>query len=889
MSTTSFWQRHRIVAAMLRLIKVTVSLAAVGLLLGSAAAMAVYFYFAYDLPNIQSMRDYQPPLASEVYADDGTKIGEFWTECRFFVPLNDVPKHLIQAFLASEDTRFFEHYGIDIQGIIRALWEDLKAGGIVQGGSTITQQITRSILLSRERKVGRKIREAILATRLERNLNKEQILTLYLNQIFLGNRSYGVKAAARNYFHKPLAGLTIAEAAMLAGLSRAPSMDDPTQDPTRAKTRQLYVLERMRDAGFISRGEWDQAQREVLTVHVAGIDKDWNAQYLPWFVEHVRRLLVATYGDTKVNSGGLQIYTTANLAMGHAAERALQWGLERVDKRQGWRGPLERLPPDRIKPYSHQVHLEVVRWGCAGRLHLPRQPEDDRCEQGETPIEEGKIYRSVVTDLSGANVEISVGHNQGFIRPAGFQWAKPWSNLYVGYDDAAYVRDPKGRFGPGDVIEVRKGAAEGEYLLVQTPKVQGALFSMETHTGHVKAMAGGYAFEYGKNEYDRTHQALRQPGSSIKGIIYAAALDKGYRYDTSILDSPVAYRVGLRTIWSPKNYGGGFAGNTSFQDDITYSRNVPTVKIAHSVGLHYLTGFMRKLGLTSPIDKYLSMALGANGVYLNEMVNAYATYPNHGARPMQVYILRITEPGGAILEEHRLPPTPESPAVQQYQKGAAPTAMNTALWEAAQPWIAKDGLQLDPEELSVLYGGAIPDGYTITPQTAYLMVRLLEGVVERGTGTRVKVLGKPVAGKTGTTNDETDTWFIGFVPDLAAGVWVGFDTIQPIGRGEQGGRTAAPIFLEYMKEATKEWEAKKFLPPEGFPVAKIASLPGGSAIYWTGGTQPEAGAIGIAEHQIIDRAVDFFEEDLEGNSGASVPAPRPSRGGTGEGGAPSEF
>lgn len=885
----SILERHYIIAGILRFTKVTVSITVTALIISVVGIMSVYFYFAYDLPNIQSLKDYQPPLATEVYADDGTKIGEFWTECRFPIMLNDVPKNLIQAFLASEDARYFEHHGIDVTGIMRAVWEDIKAGEIVQGGSTITQQITRSILLSRERKFGRKIREAILATRLERNLNKEQILTLYLNQIFLGNRAYGVKAAARNYFQKKLSELTIAEAAMIAGLSRAPAMDAPTENAERAKSRQLYVLQRMHDNGFITRDQFKQARDEVLTIYFAGIDKDFNIRFVPWFTEYVRRGLVEKYGDKKVNEGGLQIYTTANIPMNRSAQRALQWGLERVDRRQGWRGPIAKLSADRFDTFANQAHADAVHDTCGTRTHIPKQPEDGECLKGPTPVVEGKIYQAIVTGLGegGPNLTVRVGHDTGIVRPDGFKWAKPWSNLYVGYDDAAYVRDPRGRFNVGDVIEVRKGVNDGEFVLVQTPKVQGALFSMETHSGHVKAMAGGYNFEYGRNEYDRSHQALRQPGSSIKGIIYGAALDKGYKYSTPIADSPVAYRVGLRTIWSPKNYGGSFAGNTTFQDDLIHSRNVPTVKIAHSIGLHYLTGFMRKMGLTSPINKYLSMALGANGVYLNEIVNAYSTYPNNGIKPPQVYVLRIVDPTGAVVEEHRPPPQGEPPLVREVTGRSAPGSDNEALWQEGQKWIEKDGLTLDPEEVKVLYGGVIPDGYTITPQTAYLMVRLLEGVVERGTGSRVRALGKPVAGKTGTTNDETDTWFIGFVPDLAAGVWVGFDTIQPIGRGEQGGRTAAPIFLEYMKEVTRDWEAKKFAPPEGFPVAKIASLSGGSAVYWTGGTAPEEGAIGIATHKVIDRAVDFFEEDLAGGGSAPVRA-RPKGAARGEA-PPSEF
>lgn len=838
----TFMERHWGLRTAVRLIRITVTTLIVLLVLGVGGGMGIYFYFARDLPNIKTLADYKPPVVSEVYATDGTKVGEFWTERRLVVALKEVPLTLLRAFIAAEDARFFEHHGVDVVGIFRALWEDLKAGGIVQGGSTITQQITRSILLTREQSVARKVREAILATRLERNLNKEQILTLYLNQIFLGNRAYGVKAAAENYFHKTMEQLNLAESAMIAGLSRLPAIDSPVHSPERSKKRQQYVLQRMRELGFITKEEFTQALAEPLAIFVAQTDKEYNLRSTPWFTEHVRRLLIDEYGERVIYEGGLRIESTVDVKMYQAAEDAVRWGLEQYDRRHGWRGPLQTgVTGDTAASLCHEVHEQALADQGDRSFHIPATDDDRLLMSNPTPLIAGRNYRAIVTAADGRSLTVRVGNNTGTIPAQNAQWAG-------------------GRIRIGDVIEARPTDTDGTYDLVQTPQVQGALFSMEVHTGFVRAMAGGY--DYRQSEFNRAVQALRQPGSSFKPFVYAAALDKGFTFDTPVADTPVAYKVGLNEIWSPKNYGGKFSGVGPFASHIVASRNVPTVKIGRVIGLHYLTGFLRKMGLTSPVGKYLSMSLGANGVYMNEAVNAYATFPNHGKKPPQVYITKITDVHGAIIKDV-LPEAEPTQVIKLVDESSLPNDLNRSLWQENQPWIEKDGLDLDPQEVQVLYGAKIPEGHTITPQTAFLVTTLLERVVNNGTGQRVKALGRPVGGKTGTTNDETDTWFVGFTPELAAGAWVGFDELKKLGRGEQGGRTAAPIFLRYMQTAVADMPITKFEPPPEFPLAKIASLTGGSASYWKGGLRDvKEETEEIVERRSYDRAVDFFEADL---------------------------
>ncbi len=870
----NFYKNHSLVGTTLRIIKFVTTFMIAATIFLTGAVVFLYFYFAYDLPNIQTLKDHKPPVVSEVFDVNGKKMGEFWSECRFWLPIESMPKQVVNAFIAAEDARFFEHRGVDMLGIGRAMLENLKAGHIVQGGSTITQQITRSILLTSERKIARKVREAILATRIERNLNKEQILELYLNQIFLGNRAYGIKAAARNYFHKNVSELSLAEMAMIAGMPTAPSVDSPVHSIEKAKERQEVVLNKMRDNGFINREQVKTALLEPLTVHVAGIDKDFNYDAgAPYFTEEVRRKLIEKYGDKTLYGGGLKIYTTGNLEWNIAAQKALRDGLEALDKRQGYRGPIDTT--DDPEKYAESVHNDILREIRKKIIHIPTQPETYET----TPLENDKFYKAVVNGFDGNSIKVLVGRIAGSIPHSGFKWARSFNTESAGYDDANYLSDPRNKFKRGDVVLVKKSAKEFEFNLAQKPLVQGAVYSIDPNNGYVKAIVGGW--DFADSEFNRATQALRQPGSSFKPFIYAAALDKGFKFSTPIMDSPASYYVGVgQPVWAPKNYDGKYSGLTTFESDLIHSRNVPTVKIAHDIGLHYLTAYVRKMGLETQIWKYLSMALGSNSVYLDQMVKAYATFASGGIRPTPVMILKVVDNAGEVLEEYiEKTPTendsssivPENVAVDE-ETAAKMKGLNTELFNEARNYIERDKLVLSQEDMKVLYGDVIPKDHTITPQTAFLMQKMLSAAVERGTGTRVKALGKPVAGKTGTTNDETDCWFIGFVPDLVAGVWIGFDNIAKIGAKETGGKTAAPIFLSYMKEATKDFEAKKFAPPEGVKEDRIANLSGGSAIYYRSFSMLRESARG--ERQISDRAIDFFEDDLGGNASPAPAMPQ---------------
>ena len=848
-----------VLSGSLRIFKFILSLVAGIILFSTIAFVTIYFYFARGLPDIKSLEDYKPPVISQVFDDKGSEIGEFWLECRIFLPYDKIPKKVSDAFIASEDSRFWEHKGVDMRSIARAFVANLKAGDIKQGGSTITQQITRSILLTPERTITRKIKEAILATRLERTLDKEQILTLYLNQIFLGNRAYGIGAAARNYFHKTVDQLTLAEVSLIAGMPSAPALFSPIAHPEDARQRQMHILGRMLEEDLISKEEMENALSEKLTIYSAGTDKDATSPENAYFVEQVRRIVKEKYGDDVLYHKGLKIYSTMNADMQLAAYSAVRHGVERLDRRQGWRGAVEHVSPGDIPARAGDIAVELLQKQSGAKVVWP--PQKDAKLPSVINFVPDRAYRAIITGFKDNETQILIGNVTAVI-------SKPDPKDIRAFNIDAHKKSLKA----GDVVWVRRTDKEN-FVLAQDPVVQSALFSMDPHTAHVKAMVGGY--DFAKSEFNRATQALRQPGSSFKPFVYAAALDKGYTYNTTILDAPVNYVVGKNKVWSPKNYGGGNKGPTPFRNALIFSRNVPTVKIVADIGTHYMAAYCRKMGLTSPIEKYLSMALGANAVYLSEMVSSYTTFLNEGVFKTPVYITQIEDAKGNVIEETK----PEKDRKEEKGKyiskplNPAEIELRSDLFDVGKEWIDKDKLVLTDIELKTLYGNEIPEGHVITPQTAYLMVNLMKGVVEGGTGTRVRALGKPAAGKTGTTNDETDLWFAGFVPDLSAGVWIGFDEIRKIGSGETGGHAAAPIFLEYMQEATKNMEAKNFTPPEGFPLGQIATLTGGSAILGS-----HMGLEEFTQRGGSDRAGEFFEEDLEATreTGGEYEPPRPS-------------
>jgi penicillin-binding protein 1A len=752
-----------------------------------------FYRVTRNLPQITSLTDYQPSIVTTVYDDNDSLIAEFYLERRIVVPLEQIPQILVEAFVSAEDSRFFQHEGIDFFGILRALWKNIKAGGIVQGGSTITQQVTKSLLLSPERSFTRKLREAILAYRIEKYLSKQQILFLYLNQIYLGHGAYGVQAAAQNYFGKNVGELNLAECATLAGLPQAPSRYSPYSHPERAKERQVYVLNRMVADGYITTNQAAEALAYELDIK-ARTDLDMSSG--TYFSEHIRRYLEEKYGEEALYRQGLRVYTTVNVPFQKAAQQAIEKGLYELDKRQGYRGPLKQLAPEEIESFFKDLQ-----------------------ESGEErQLEKEAVVKGVVIAVSREEKTVSVRLNGalGTLPLANMEWArKPDPEIAYG---TVKVRDPAEVLRIGDVILVRlleeESKTKGWILaLEQEPEVQGALLCMENSTGHVKAMVGGLDFK--KSQFNRAIQSRRQPGSAFKPFTYAAALDKGYTPATIIIDSPIIYTdEEMDFKWKPKNYKEKFYGPTLFRTALIFSRNVVTIKILRDIGIDYVIDYARRFGITSPLSRDLSLALGSSGVSLLELTNAYSVFANLGELVSPIFITRVLDRHGTILEER--------------------TTQRERVLE-------KD--------------------------TAYIMTHLLQEVVKYGTGWRARAIKRPAAGKTGTTNKLQDAWYIGFSPDYATGVWVGFDDDRTLGKFETGSRAASPIWVNFTRDILKNKPVNVFTVPENVVFAKIdpktglLAKPGDeNAVFeaFKEGTAPTETTEGSAP--TVD---DFFKGDLD--------------------------
>ena len=807
---------------------------------------AVYFYVSKDLPQLSAIQDYKPKLVSEVFDKNGVKVGEFWDECRYLVPLESIPPLVRNAFIASEDARFWDHPGVDWRSIVRAFFKNLKAGHVVEGASTITQQVTRSMLLSPEKSFKRKVKEAILATKIEKNFSKQQILYLYLNQIYLGNRAYGVKAAARNYFHKELDQLSLGEIALIAGMPSAPSYFSPFSNPKDALERREHVLERLVENGFASKADVDKARSAPLTVYRAGLDKDHNAAGAPYFTEHVRRAIKQKYGDQLLYNGGLKIYTTLDLGLNKIATQSLHQGMWDLAMRQGYRGPIGKMKnDDEIKKFAATVHKEISGWDYPIVI-----PATAKHEEAPTPLKTDELYQGVLLSAAtpGQPVPVLVGNRRGTI-PTN---RRPWQTLAKG--SIVWVR----LLEPVSESANVTGSYGDTFAVQEYPKVEGAFLSYEPHNGKVVTLIGGYDFR--RSEFNRAVQASRQPGSSFKPFVYAAALDKGFTLSTVIDDSPAVFHQEGAEPWAPKNYENKYNGPVPLRFALAHSLNLVTAKIMQRIGPHYVVAYARKLGILSPMYKYLSIALGAADLNLQEMVTAYGVFANGGIRPELKYITKIVDAEGTVLEEDN-PADVTYPAPNAFSADKS-TDFNGPLLDSQQDILDREKINLKPYEKKILYGRQIPDGYVMTPQTAYLMTTLLQEVINSGTGVRAKELGRPAAGKTGTTNDETDTWFIGFTPQLLTGVWIGFDSKKHLGKGETGGHTALPVWLSYMKQALADKPIAQFEPPADMKIADINTIKGGSAqaagqlIQWdTNTAAPDA-------KSAQDRALDFMSQDL---------------------------
>ena len=717
------------------------------MLMGAAATVGVFFFLSRDLPKITSLKDYHPSIITTVLSDDHQKIAEFYKERRIVVPLEKIPLQLQQAFIAAEDARFYKHQGIDLYSILRAFIKNIEAGAIVQGGSTITQQVTKSFLLTPERSYERKIKEAILAYRIDKTFSKEDILYLYLNQIYLGHGAYGVEAAAENYFGKSVDELNLAECAIMAGLPQAPSRYSPFHYPERAKQRQIYVLNRMVAEGFITDVEASEAINTVLDIHPR---RNWYLEKVPVYTEDIRRYVEKKYGEDALYTQGLKIYAAVNVEMQKAARFQIQKGLRELDRRQGYRGPLEHLEADAMESFSQELEKE----------------------QTLQPLEPGGTTKGVVIDVDDKadRVTVRMGSQRGIIKLEDMRWARnPDPEVYA-YQ--ARIRRPSQVLAVGDVIQVQikeKDPQSDNWLLDldQVPEVQAALVCIEAGTGMVKVMVGGRDFM--QSQFNRALQSRRQPGSAFKPVIYAAALDKGYTPATVIIDSPIVFKDEEHDFtWKPKNYGKKFYGPTLLRNALAKSRNVVTIKILQDIGIDYVIDYAKKLGIESPLNRDLSIALGSSGVSLLEIVQAYSVFANRGELIQPAFITKIEDRFGNILEE------------------------------------------MSPVRKRV-----------IEESTAYIMTSLLEGVVKFGTAQRIRALNRQVAGKTGTTNNLYDAWFVGYTPRYITGVWVGYDHERPLGAGETGSRAASPIWLGFMQAILKNEPVRVFQVPEGVVFAQI--------------------------------------------------------------------
>jgi len=709
---------------------------------GALCVGAAFWLLSRDLPGFRNITDYKPPLVTTVLSRDGHVLGYFYKEKRFLVRLQDMPAYLPKAFLAAEDSGFYKHDGVDPWAIFRASLMNLKAGGIRQGGSTITQQVVKRLLLSPEKSFERKIKEAVLAYRLENYLTKDEILTIYLNQIFLGSKAYGVEAAAREFFGKHVKDLTLAEAAILAGLPQAPSRYNPLTDPEAAKNRQKYVLDQMLSQGWITQAQHDQAINQKL-VYKSMEDHSWKVG--AYYLEEVRRFLIDKYGEDEVYQGGLTVETACEIPHQIAADNAMRRGLAEVAKRKGWEGPAGRL-----KPQEYDRFLD-----------------DTRTSESIKP---GTWVRALVVETAKDKAQVRFGQFTGEVPASTSMWCRNGMKGVSGAD-APVPGDLSRILHKGDIIwgSVRENKGGGRFVLALEREAgpEGALVSLLPETGEVVALVGGFSFE--KSQFNRATQARRQPGSSFKPIVYSAALDNGFTPASVIMDAPIVFANAEQgTIWRPENYEDIFYGPTLLSTALAKSRNLVTIRVAQKIGIRTVIERARAMGIESELPENLSIALGSSAVTLMNLCQAYTTFARGGSYVKPRLVLSVKSAWGETLYKS------------------------------------------EPEYVEA-----------VSPQNAFLMVSMLKEVINVGTGGAAKVLGRPLAGKTGTTNNEQDAWFMGFTPHLLTGVYVGYDQLQSMGREGSGGHTALPIWLDYRKAVEDRYPPDDFLPPEGIVWARV--------------------------------------------------------------------
>ncbi len=867
------------------------------LVLGAFLLIAVFALITlawslFQLPKLDNIQDYKPDLSSVVLARDGRTLGEFYdTERRYLVTVDTIPEYVVDAFIAAEDDNFYQHAGIDFWGILRAFVANMRAGQVVQGGSTITMQVAKGLLLNSERSYARKLREVLLAQKVEKNFSKHQILYLYLNQIYFGQRAYGVEAASRVYFRKNVKNISIAEAALLAGLVKAPTSYAPTRDPMRARERQLYVLRRMHEIGKITEEQHRAAQAEEIKVFA---EDNPNAMASPYYIEHVRQLLMTKYGAEAIYRGGLMIETAADFDLSVTATKAVRANLEELDKRQGYRGPLGHVAtPEALATTLKEIRGEVLMKKFGFQI-LPAQVAEnfDRSTWGDytltrmqaqdsTLADERKVllpwekYRAVVTkiDPEGKTALLQIGTIKARLSINDTRWAKRIKPPETA--NFATIARLSETFKNGDILLVKPKLPFPEspeelvdVTLEQKPLAQSSLLSMEAATGYVVAMVGGY--EFADSEYNRALQGERQPGSSFKPLLYSAALDKGYTPSSIIVDSPIIFenQGGSNLKWIPENNSEKFYGDTTLRTAVINSRNIPAVKLLQEMGLSYFVKYLHDLGLPGNLSPDLSLALGSKSISLLELTKVYALFPRLGLRIEPVFVLKVTDREGKVLEEYSFKEFQRELAVKwlEWKKKEAANPAAPVVVEESQEAVGTE--EPSPTPAST---GQVPNFddplRALDERTAFVMSNLLQEVVLYGTGSGARILKRKLGGKTGTTNDFVDAWFMGFSPELVTGVWTGFDTPRSLGKGEVGSRASLPAWTEYMAAALERYKSDEFTVPKGIVFVRIDPKTGylagpgnsnGVKEAYIEGTEP---SVERQNKQAPDSS-NFFREDL---------------------------
>jgi penicillin-binding protein 1A len=775
-------------------------------LVGVAGAAGFLWHFSKELPDYSQLQDYEPAVMTRVHAADGSLLAEYAKERRLYLPIQAIPKTVINAFIAAEDKNFYEHNGLDFSGIARAVVayvQNYGSGRRPQGASTITQQVAKNFLLTNELSWTRKIKEALLAMKIERTFSKEKILELYLNEIYLGIGAYGVAAASLLYFDKSVHELTVPEAAYLAALPKGPNNYHPFRRREEAIARRNYVLERMAEDHYISAADAEKFKKEGLKVTQRPTGAHiFAAEY---FAEEVRRYINENYGEKKLYEGGLSVRTTLDPKLQVLARQKLVDGLVHFDETRGYRGAVTKLEPAGewgAKLAEVKALSDIAPWRMAVVLEVTDQSARIGFQPGREP---------------GGG--LSKERETGIIPVEGIKWAKPTWGPTRGRTPTKVTQVLE----TGDVIYVEPLAGKDrQFRLRQVPEISGAIVAMDPQTGRVLAMVGG--FSYDQSQFNRATQALRQPGSSFKPLVYAAALDNGYTPSSIVLDAPLEVETGSGT-WKPENYEGKFYGPSTLRFGIERSRNVMTVRLAQDLGMPLIGEYAKRFGIYDNLPPYLSFSLGAGETTLMRMVGAYAMFDNGGKKVTPTLIDRIQDRYGHTIYKHD----------ERECRGC-----DAKKWEN-QP----EPTLVDRRER------------VIDPMTAYQITSMMEGVVQRGTGTAVREVGKPIAGKTGTTNDEKDVWFIGFSPDLVVGVFMGYDKPRHIADRASGGSLAAPIFREFMKVALADKPAVPFRVPAGIKLIRVdprtgmRAVPGGAQILeaFKPGTAPPDyySAIGVTD------------------------------------------